>query len=172
MELKLEFSDKYPGYGFTTCGKVYSFYIKGGRGKLGNTPRLMSTRLRNKYLSVHLSFSDYHKKFSVHRLIYEVFRGEIKPGYHIHHKDGDKLNNNINNLEQLSPKQHNKIDAIEGRKASGERVNTAKLTDKQAKQLYLDKNQGYPMWWLVKKYKISKSQIHKIASGRSRKIEL
>lgn len=44
----------------------------------------------------------------VHRLIWEEHYGEIPEGYEIHHKDGDKHNNRIWNLECISNKEHKK----------------------------------------------------------------
>ena len=35
-----------------------------------------------------------------------MFIGEIPKGYHVHHKDGNKQNNRVDNLEILSPKEH------------------------------------------------------------------
>lgn len=46
----------------------------------------------------------------LYRIIYTLFVDNIKPKYHIHHKDGNHLNNNINNLEQITAKEHKKID--------------------------------------------------------------
>lgn len=43
---------------------------------------------------------------SVHRLIYEEAYGPIPKGYHIHHKDGNKLNNDLSNLEILTASEH------------------------------------------------------------------
>lgn len=47
-----------------------------------------------------------HNK-KLHRLIYEDFYGiKIPENYHIHHIDGDKANNSIDNLELLSKEEH------------------------------------------------------------------
>lgn len=43
---------------------------------------------------------------TLHRMVYIHYNGEIPQGYHIHHKDGDKSNNDISNLECLSAKKH------------------------------------------------------------------
>jgi len=45
----------------------------------------------------------------LHRYIYEMHYGEIPKGYEIHHKDGNKLNNNIDNLEILTKSEHTKL---------------------------------------------------------------
>lgn len=45
----------------------------------------------------------------LHRLIWEKHYGEIPKGYHIHHRDLNKLNNNIENLELISSSQHSTL---------------------------------------------------------------
>lgn len=42
----------------------------------------------------------------IHRYVWEYYNGEIPFGYEIHHKDGDKSNNDISNLELLTSKAH------------------------------------------------------------------
>ncbi len=44
----------------------------------------------------------------LHRVIWEEYFGPIPDGYHIHHKDEDKTNNKIDNLELLSASDHHK----------------------------------------------------------------
>jgi hypothetical protein len=41
-----------------------------------------------------------------HRMVWREHYGEIPPRKHVHHKDGDKLNNHINNLELIDPTPH------------------------------------------------------------------
>jgi DNA repair exonuclease SbcCD ATPase subunit len=45
----------------------------------------------------------------LHRDVYEFHNGKIEKGFEIHHIDGDKLNNNIENLVKLSVEDHKKI---------------------------------------------------------------
>lgn len=42
----------------------------------------------------------------LHRIVWENFNGPIPKGKHIHHKDGDKSNNEISNLEMVAPGWH------------------------------------------------------------------
>lgn len=44
----------------------------------------------------------------IHRLVAEAFIGEIPPGYQVHHKDDDKQNNHVENLEIIHPVKHRK----------------------------------------------------------------
>ena len=46
-------------------------------------------------------------KNNPYRKIYEEHHGKIPKGYHIHHIDGNPWNNDINNLECLTEKEHN-----------------------------------------------------------------
>ena len=50
------------------------------------------------------------KKFKLlHNLIYEYYYGAIPDGMQIHHKDQNKLNNRIENLQLVSPLEHKRI---------------------------------------------------------------
>ncbi len=42
----------------------------------------------------------------LHRAVWEYYNGEIPSGYHVHHKDGDKSNNAIENLELKTKHDH------------------------------------------------------------------
>lgn len=46
------------------------------------------------------------KKIRAHRWVWENNLGEISEGFHIHHKDGNKSNNHISNLEMISAFDH------------------------------------------------------------------
>lgn len=49
------------------------------------------------------------KSESLHRYKYKKEKGDIPAGWHIHHKDGNCFNNDINNLEAIDPKEHSKL---------------------------------------------------------------
>ena len=46
------------------------------------------------------------KRVRLHRYVWEYYNGAIPKGYHIHHKDHNKDNNDIDNLELLTEKEH------------------------------------------------------------------
>lgn len=41
-----------------------------------------------------------------HRVVYEAAKGKIPKGFVVHHKDGNKLNNKLDNLEAITRKDH------------------------------------------------------------------
>lgn len=51
--------------------------------------------------------STLHKR--LHRYVYEYYNGKIPLGYQVHHKDHNKDNNEIENLQLLTRKEHDKI---------------------------------------------------------------
>jgi len=95
-------------YEINDDGTIWRLKKRIGQGR-GNhieihiEPEKVETVSANGYIMLYNG--DY--KISAHRLIWIWFWGEIKPKYHIHHIDGDKLNNAIDNLEMLSPAEHN-----------------------------------------------------------------
>lgn len=47
-----------------------------------------------------------HRGKRLHRYVWEYHNGAIPKGYHIHHKDGDRTNNDISNLVLVEAKEH------------------------------------------------------------------
>lgn len=72
----------------------------------------------------------------LHRLIFEECNGLIPKGYDIHHIDGNKLNNNIENLEMLPHEEHMALHSI-GRTRS---IETRKKISKANKGRLIGKN--------------------------------
>lgn len=69
--------------------------------------RWLKPRLRGKgYESVVLCNIGEEKAFSVHRLVAEAFLSNPKNFSQVNHKDGDKRNNSLNNLEWCSNAQN------------------------------------------------------------------
>ena len=90
-------------YAISDYGNVVSF-SKNINGKP------ISTNNKNGW---YLSFraSDKDGKIStirIHQAVLKAFIGECPDGYEIHHKDGNKQNNRIENLEYITPKEHGK----------------------------------------------------------------
>lgn len=88
-------------YAISNYGNVVSLY--------GNR-RYRKLSIKNKngwYLSFKATDEQKSRKtLRIHIEVVRAFIGDIPKGYHVHHKDGNKQNNYIENLEILSAKEH------------------------------------------------------------------
>ena len=99
QDIKFYWHPKYKYYLASKCGKILSLKQK--------EKRILRFHIRGKgYLGFRLFENNTYKDYSVHRYIYEVFKGEIPEGMHIDHLDFNKKNNLIKNLQLLSPKEN------------------------------------------------------------------
>lgn len=55
-----------------------------------------------RYASVVLCKNKQHKRFLVHRLVWETFNGPIPEGYEINHNDENTFNNHLDNLSLMN----------------------------------------------------------------------
>ena len=56
----------------------------------------------------------------VHRLVWALTYGPIPDGYDVHHKDENRLNNAIENLEAMPAPEHHRLHRAKSRKECGE----------------------------------------------------
>lgn len=64
---------------------------------------------KDKKTGYYLSGNINGKRYRLHRYVWQYYNGTIPKGYDIHHKDHNKDNNNIDNLELLTKKEHIEI---------------------------------------------------------------
>ena len=96
-------------------------WIKGYEGlyQISNLGRLKSFKKnRNGYIYSNVDKNGWYftvvlrdksgkaKTLRIHVLVAQAFIGEIPKGYHVHHKDGNKQNNAVTNLEIIHPAKH------------------------------------------------------------------
>lgn len=73
------------------------------RGNVFVSERMIKPDISGSYKRVTLTKNKKHKRYSVHRLVYENFIGELKKDMQINHIDYNKMNNHFSNLEQVTP---------------------------------------------------------------------
>jgi len=102
----------FTGYEVSNFGRVRSFQKRGSCKIIPEKPRVLAERLKsNGYVALCLMNKKTRKYLHVHRLVMEAFVG--KSPLTVNHKDGNKLNNHLSNLEYATRKQN----SIHARKA-------------------------------------------------------
>ena len=90
----------YEDYEVSNWGRVKSLnYRRTGREKV-----MSPGKDKDGYLQVHLWKNGVAKPFKIHRLVYEMFAGEIPDGLEVSHLDDNKENCRLENLEACSHK--------------------------------------------------------------------
>lgn len=91
--------------------KDYPNYLVSNYGKVinKNTKRVLKSCITNNgYQQVNLWKNNKGKNFLIHQLVYTNITQDYElKNFVINHKDGNKLNNNINNLEKITYQENN-----------------------------------------------------------------
>lgn len=108
------------------------------------------------YLIMELCINGKCKPFMLHKLVLEAFEGPCPNGYQGNHKDLNKRNNHISNLEWVTPKENAKHaydnGVMKNTFKKGEKHKLSKLTQKEV--LSIKK--------LIKAKKLTQKEIGKI----------
>lgn len=138
--------------------------IKTGRGGLSLfQSTLLKSVIRKGYATVNLSKEGRHYIRSVHRLVAEAFIPNPDNLPQVNHKDGNKLNNLIDNLEWCTPRENTRHALATGlaHHGKGEQMGSTKLSEAQVieirKQAGIVSNPE-----LAKMFSVSESNIYLI----------
>lgn len=153
-------------YEVSNLGRVRSIkrLVKGSRGSLQIKPSVVLTprTKANGYQSVHIRLDGTNSYPLVHRLVATVFLPNDNNLPQVNHKDGNKLNNRVENLEWCSASQNMKHAFELGLAPSGGRSHLAKLSFGEVlaiKSEYVRGSKDFGIVALARKYGISKSMI-------------
>ena len=95
--------DNYPGYMITVDGVLY-------KEKPDKTLKEIKPYRHNSsscnYLRVTLFVNGKRERKFIHQLVMLAYSGECPIGYEVNHIDSDSLNNNIDNLEYVTPQEN------------------------------------------------------------------
>lgn len=103
IKLEKEIKD-YPNYVVNEKGQIFRKevkYINNGTECIRKKKECIPVSNGIGYLQVNLSHNGIWKKKSVHRLVAETFLGK-QPNMEVNHKDGNKQNNCVENLEWVT----------------------------------------------------------------------
>lgn len=151
-------------YYISSHGDVKSFCLK------KNGVILKKQIDRNGYYSINIAFKDGIKRVLVHRLVASVFLKKEPSKNEVNHKDGNKKNNHLNNLEWCTRSFNNKHAFDHGLKkpapSYGEKHGRSRLSEKQVTEIRsLYSPRKVSLNFLAKKFNISKRQVGRIVNN-------
>ena len=152
-------------YQVSNFGRVKGLnrYKKARNGSISKTKeRIMAqTTTKKGYLKCKLSKENISKNIPVHRLVATSFLENIQNKPQINHIDGNKKNNNLNNLEWCTGKENVKH-AID--KVLRKKIPKAIITMENAREI---RKSNLSYFELIKIYGITKATIYDIKTNRT-----
>lgn len=146
----------YEKYQVSTLGQVKSYKYREER-------ILKSRKNRRGYLYINLCSNGKYKSHSIHRLVATAFLGISDMT--VNHKDGNKTNNNIQNLEWLYLDENKKHAQLNNLIPRGERNQRSKLKNKQVFEIRKLRESGLPYYKIGERYGVSRICIMDIIKG-------
>lgn len=123
-------------------GRVLSISRQMWNGKSFWTSKdrfLKHNLLKNGYIMISLKKNKKTRQYYLHRILAEHFLTRCKNKTQVNHIDGDKLNNNLSNLEWVTPSENMEhsfsLGLHKGIKRFGEQNHQSKLDKKQVKEI-------------------------------------
>jgi hypothetical protein len=121
------------------------------------------------YPVVVLHHKERMKGVTVHRLVAAAFIGPKPDGLQVNHKDGDKQNNLVYNLEYVTPSENLRHSYGLGLQVPkrGEKSNLAKLTSDKVLEIRKMVEDGWYQKRIAERFRIDQSTVSNIITGKS-----
>ena len=143
---------------------------KDGVVKNAITGRIKKPSLANGYYHTVFSYNGLIFRPLIHRLIAQAFIPNPLNLPYVNHKDGNKLNNSIDNLEWVTAKENDQHASINGLKAFGERHGMSKLSNCDVVNIKKRLNSGESASDISCDYGVSKRMVYYINKGDYRRV--
>ncbi len=152
---------EYPCYAVSKCGKVFRVDTK------KEIKQGLRGRDRSKYYYINTSINNVQRKVKVHILVALAWLNNPNPSLYVcvNHIDGDKLNNNVSNLEWVTHGQNSRHAVDTGLIKKGSGLYNAELHESQVHEICKLLVEGMRPKDLATKYNVSVDIIRKIRGG-------
>lgn len=151
---------------FVEMLKSRGYYIGSDNHIRSKKGSLISKLLRNGYYMTGRQYNGKIYYFMEHRVIWVWHNGPIPKGLVINHKDYNRANNDINNLELMTPKENSEYSRCHYNPPRGEKSGKAQLTNKQADAIKtLALTCGWSREQIEKISKVKRHNINRIING-------
>lgn len=130
--------------------------------------RLLKPYIASGYKAIKLNNDEgIRLSYLIHRLVYITHVGDIPDKMQINHKNGDKLDNSLNNLELVTPSENLKhaYRVLERNRAFGLSCHLAKLSIDQVEMIKTLLRAGYSQRKIAESFQVSQPNINRIAKN-------
>ena len=110
------------------------------------------------------------RTFCVHQLVALAFFGLLPEGWHTNHKNGDKTDDRVVNLEYVTAKgnvQHAIANGFVPEALRGERSPSAKLTEDAVRDIRTTPKRHGSITGLARKYGVDRGTIYRVLNGET-----
>ena len=150
----------FPRYVVCADGSVIS--------ETGKQMRLLHPGMRGKYRGLTLSDKNGELRgVYLHRLVAEAFLGSAPSGCEVRHLDGDRENNDVDNLCWGTRSQNMRDKELHGTAPKGERHGQAKLTDEKVREMRRLRASGVSVRTLAEQFGMSVMATYRAVIGVS-----
>jgi len=154
----------YPGYAATKSGKIFRKDDVTGKWVEAHT-----TISKAGYKQMYIKGDDYKGTALVHRLIWLAFKGEVPKV--IHHKNRDRLDNRLSNIQNGSYKDNSQAALKHGTFPVGEKSGKCKISEKDVARIKFLAANDFTYEQIARALQISRSQVGAIVIGAQRKYD-
>lgn len=121
------------------------------------------------YLEVRPTVNGKNVQVYLHRLVAEVFIGPCPEGFEINHKDGNKANSALSNLEYVSHAENTRHSVRTGLTRTGEKHPRAKLSDADVADIRESRAKGESGVSVARRLGVSQATVCQIWKNQRRK---
>lgn len=147
----------YENYHIAEDGKVFNL----------NTGKELKLQVRSGYLSVQLCKNSLYKLHLLHRLLAIAYIDNPEEKPQVNHKDGDKLNNSLDNLEWATVSENALHKARVLKKGIGNLAPNRKLDEEEARSIKYFMRKGHHHKDIAEMFKVSSTTVYNIWSGKA-----
>jgi hypothetical protein len=154
-------------YSVSTLGRVWS-HARGSRAVVWGIGRLLRPYLCKGYRRVNLSKNGVIQIRSVHTLVAEAFlpKPETESLLEVNHKNFDKQDNRVTNLEWLTSQQHKKHTAAGGRTSRGRQHHSNKISEADVRAIRQRFKAGEKPTAISRDYPVGRATVSNICHRR------
>lgn len=149
-------------YGASKCGEIIRYGISNKNGYKAKE-KILKKSISNGYHIFTISDGPIRKNMTVHEAVLTAFIGARPQGMVINHKDGNKTNNSIDNLEYCTSK-YNSAHAVET--GLRRKQTNVKLNDFKVLEIRKKFDNGASRRSLAKEYSVSQHCIVNIVTNK------